>query len=174
MKMAEMDVEVSIEVGLDAVRDWLVCCHYNKKDADVFLRHGYGSINSIRSEMTEHDYNRIQSSIDPGAGKYKILSRWRRVERLQDIPKDKISQELLVRVTKYLKLQDTSKSYKILVSLKSCIYIYIQDISRITRITQELLVHTTEEIVHVARALLFQQVFRKARQNHIYIYITEM
>ena len=100
MKMAEMDVEV----GLDAVRDWLVCCDYDKRDADVFLRHGYGSINSIRTEMTENDCNRIVSSIAPGADKYKILSRWSRVKRLQDIPEDNISQELLVRVTKYLKL----------------------------------------------------------------------
>ena len=96
MKMAEMDVEVSVEVGLDAVRDWLVCCHHNKKDADVLLRHGYGSINSIRAGMTEHDCNR-----------YKFLSWWSEVKRLQDIPKDKISQELLVRVRNYLKLQDT-------------------------------------------------------------------
>ena len=109
MKMAEMDVEV----GLDAVRDWLVCCDYDKKDADVLLRHGYGSINSIRSEMTEHDCNRIESSSDLGGNEYKILPLWRGVKGLQDIPKDKISQELLVRVTKYLKLQDTSKSYKI-------------------------------------------------------------
>ena len=113
MKMAEMDVEVdvmdvNVEVGLDAVRDWLVCCHHNKKDADVLLRHGYGSINSIRTEMTEHDCNR-----------YKFLSWWSEVKRLQDISKDKISQELLVRVRNYLKLQDTSKSYKILLSLKS-------------------------------------------------------
>ena len=86
MKMAEIDVEVC----LDAVRDWLVCCHYNKKDAYVFLRHGYGSINSIISDMTEHDCNRI------GSSQYKIL--WSRVKRLRDIPEDKISQELLVRV----------------------------------------------------------------------------
>ena len=98
MKMAEMDVEVSVEVGLDAVRDWLVCCDYDKEDADVFLRHGYGSINSIRSEMTEHDCNRIASSSDPGADKYEFL--WSDVERLQDIPEDNISQELLVRVTR--------------------------------------------------------------------------
>ena len=106
--MAEMDLEVSVEVGLDAVRDWLVCCHYKKENADVLLRHGYGSINSIRTEMTEHDCERIQSSIGPGA--YDL---WCKVKRLQDIPKDKIPQKLLVRVTRYLKLQDTSKSYKI-------------------------------------------------------------
>ena len=105
--MAEM---VSVEVGPDAVRDWLVCCHHNKKDADVFLRHGYGSVNSIRTEITEHDCERIQSSI-PGA-----LNLWYEVERLQDIPKDKIPQKLLVRNTRYLKLQDTSKSYKIYTS----------------------------------------------------------
>ena len=108
MKMAEM---VSVEVGLDAVRDWLVCCHRNKKNSDVFLRHGYGSINSIRTEMTEHDCNRIESSIAPKAVKLKIL--WREVKLLQDIPENKISQELLVRVTRY---QDASnKSYKMLV-----------------------------------------------------------
>ena len=107
-----MDLEVSVEVGLDAVRDWLVCCHYNKKDADVFLRHGYGSINIIRTNMTEHDCNRIASSIArPGADRYEILSRWTQVKRLQDIPKDKIPQELLVRVTRYLKLQDTQCIY---------------------------------------------------------------
>ena len=99
MKMAEMDLEVSsVE---DAVRDWLVCYHHNKKDADVLLRHGYGSINIIRTEMTEHDCDRIQSLIFPGADKYQIL--WTYVKLLQDIPKDKISQELLVRVTRYFK-----------------------------------------------------------------------
>ena len=104
MKMAEMDVEV----GLDAVRDWLVCCNYDKEDAYVFLRHGYGSINSIRTNMTEHDCKKIVSLIDPGANRYRILSQWRRVKRLQEAPEDKLSQELLVRVTKYLNLQDTS------------------------------------------------------------------
>ena len=108
MKMAEMDVEASVEVGLDAVRDWLVCCNYDKEDADVFLRHGYGSINSIRTNMTEHDCKKIVSSIDPGADQYKIVSQWLRVKRLQDVPEDKLSQELLVRVTKYLNLQDMS------------------------------------------------------------------
>ena len=98
--MAEMDVEV----GLDAVRDWLVCCNYDKEDADVFLRHGYGSINSIRTEMIEHDCNGIQSSIDPGADKYRFQLRWSKVKYLQDIPKDEISQELLVRVTRSLEL----------------------------------------------------------------------
>ena len=102
MKMAEMDLEVSVEVGLDAVRNWLVCCGYNNKAADVFLRHGYGSINSIRAEMTEHDCNRIESSISSETVYHKLL--WTKVERLQDIPEDKISQELLVRVTRYLKL----------------------------------------------------------------------
>ena len=122
MKMAEM---VSVEVGLDhryyithhsiydldAVRDWLVCCHYNKKDADVFLRRGYDSINSIRTKMTQHDCERIQSLIPSGA-----FNLWYEVERLKDIPKDKIPQKLPVRNTRYLKLQDTSKSYKIYTS----------------------------------------------------------
>ena len=89
MKMAEM-YEVCPRVGLDAVRDWIVCCHYNKKVAYVFSGYGYGSINSIISDMTEHDCNRI------GSSQYKIL--WSRVKRLRDIPEDKISQELLVRV----------------------------------------------------------------------------
>ena len=108
MKMAEM---VSVEVGLDAVRDWLVCCHCNKKDADVFLRHGYDSINSIRTAITQHDCERIQSIV------FGAFNLWLKVKRLQDIPKDKIRQKLLVRVTRYLKLQDTSnKSYKIYTS----------------------------------------------------------
>ena len=93
--------EVSVGVGLDAVRDWLVCCHYNKRGADVFLRHGYGSINSIRTKLTEHGCKRIKSSIVLGADNYIFL--WSNVKRLRHIPKDKISQELLVRVTRYLK-----------------------------------------------------------------------
>ena len=98
--MAEVSVGVGLW-GLDAVRDWLVCCHYNKKGADVFLRHGYGSINSIRTKLTERGCKRIQSIQSSIVQNYIFL--WSNVKRLQDIPKDKISQELLVRVTRYLK-----------------------------------------------------------------------
>ena len=78
-----------MELEVDAVRDWLVCCHREKENADVFLRHGYSRINKIRTEMTEHDYNEM------GVDKF---FPWRKVKCLKDIPDNEMSQELLVSV----------------------------------------------------------------------------
>ena len=86
-KMAETEAETDFEV--DTVRDWFVCCHRRKEVADAFVRHGYGSIDKIRTEMTEHDYNRIEV--------YECIP-WIYVKRLQDIPEDNMPQELLVSV----------------------------------------------------------------------------